>query len=260
MIIFLHIPKTAGSSFQFILNNNLGISHCHTNHTKKRIFTQSDLKFAKKVFPWLRGIAGHNLIDPLALAVSDPFYMTFLREPVARVLSAYQEQFMVNRRHGLPNCDFAEALRTQEKLENLHVKLMAGERNLDKAKRFLERCDFVGLTEKFDLSLHLLGKLYPKKLDLKYPMRRVATDNTIKKSVEKNSAFLEMARDYNRLDIELYSFAVNEIFPKLCEKAGLTVSSTIPSYVTKLRLPNLKDRLNRFYNLSVYRQLCKLRR
>ena len=260
MIVFLHIPKTAGTSFQFILNNNLGISHCHTNHTKKKFFTQADFKFARKVFPRLRGIAGHNLVDPLALSVPDPFYITFLREPVARVLSSYQERFIVNRRHGWPACDFAEALRTDEGLENLHVKLMAGERNLDKAKRFLERCDFVGLTEKFDLSLHLFGRLYPKKLDLRYPMRRVAKDNTIKKSIEKDSALMEKAREYNRLDIELYSFAINEIFPKLCEKAGLRVSDTIPSYVTNLRLPNLKVRLNRFYNLSVYRQLCKLRR
>jgi hypothetical protein len=260
MIVFLHIPKTAGSSFQFILNNNLGISHCHTNHTRKEIFTQSDFEFARKVFPCLCGIAGHNLVDPLALSVPDPFYMTFLREPVARVLSSYQERFISKQRHGQPTCSFAEALRTADELENYHVKLMAGERNLDKAKRFLARYDFVGLTEKFELSLHLLDRLYPKKLNLKHPMRRVASDNTIKKSIEKDPALMEMAREHNRLDIELYAFAVNEIFPKLCEKAGLKTSDTLPSYVTELRLPNLKDRLNRFYNLSVYRQLCKLRR
>jgi len=260
MIVFLHIPKTAGSSFQFVLNNNLGISHCHTNHSHKEIFTQADFEFARKVFPRLRGIAGHNLIDPLTLSVPNPFYMTFLREPVARVLSTYQERFITDRRHGRPARDFAEALRADEDMENLHVKLMAGERNLDKAKRFLERCDFVGLTEKFDLSLHLLGRLYPKKLDLRYPMRRVASDNTIKKSIEKDSALMEMAREHNRLDIELYSFAVNEIFPKLCEKAGLKISDAIPSYVANPRIASLRNRLNRFYNLSVYRQLCKLRR
>jgi len=38
MIVFLHVPKTAGSTFQFILENSLGIHACHTNHTKKRIF------------------------------------------------------------------------------------------------------------------------------------------------------------------------------------------------------------------------------
>jgi len=85
-------------------------------------------------------------------------------------------------------------------------------------------------------------------------------DNTIKKSIEKDSVLMEMAREYNRLDIELYSFATNEVFPKLLEKAGIKASDPVPSYVTELRVPNFRDRLNRFYNLSVYRQLSKLRR
>jgi len=62
-----------------------GVFACHTNHIKKPIFGQADLDFARKMFPGLRSIAGHNLIDPLSLSVPDPFYLTFLREPVARV-------------------------------------------------------------------------------------------------------------------------------------------------------------------------------
>lgn len=46
MIVFLHIPKTAGSAFQFILENTFGISDCHTNHAKKDIFRQEDFAFA----------------------------------------------------------------------------------------------------------------------------------------------------------------------------------------------------------------------
>jgi len=38
MIVFLHIPKTAGSTFQFILENTFGVSACHTNHTKQDFF------------------------------------------------------------------------------------------------------------------------------------------------------------------------------------------------------------------------------
>ena len=146
VIIFVHIPKTAGTSFRFILENNFGVSHCHTNHTGKSVFSQTDLDFAQNVFPRLRSIAGHNIIDPLQLSVADPFYITFLREPVSRVISQYQESVLKgkNRR------SFEECLRESGDLENLHVKIMAGERNLDKAKRFIEKCGFVGLTEKFD--------------------------------------------------------------------------------------------------------------
>ena len=54
MIVFLHIPKTAGSTFQFILENTFGVSACHTNHTKQHFFRQDDFEFARKFFPRMR--------------------------------------------------------------------------------------------------------------------------------------------------------------------------------------------------------------
>ena len=142
---------------QFVLENTFGPLACHTNHTKNHVFRQRDFEFTRKFFPRLKRLAGHNLIDPLSLDLPNPFHITFLREPVARVFSHYQESvFNAGNRLG-----FEETLKTKEYMQDLHVKFMAGERNLDKAKRYLEKCDFVGLTEKFDLSLHVLGKLSP---------------------------------------------------------------------------------------------------
>jgi hypothetical protein len=34
MIVFVHIPKTGGSTLQFIIEKNLGIAACNTNHFK----------------------------------------------------------------------------------------------------------------------------------------------------------------------------------------------------------------------------------
>lgn len=255
MIIFLHIPKTAGTSFRFILENNFGLSHCHTNHTNRSVFNQADLDFAKKVFPRLRSIAGHNIIDPLQLSVTDPFHITFLREPVSRVISQYQESVV----KGTNRKSFEECLREKGNLENLHVKLIAGERNLDKAKRFIEKCNFVGLTEKFNLSLHILERLCPYKLNMNYKRRRVATDNTIRQSLQSDNRMMEIAREYNKLDMELYAFAVNEVFPKLCEKAGFSPSDEVASYETHTNEIQLKYILGRLYNRLVYRQICKIR-
>jgi hypothetical protein len=254
VLVFLHIPKTAGSTFNFILENSFGVSACHTNHTKKPIFDQSDFDLARKLFPFLRSISGHNLIDPLSLSVPDPFYMTFLREPVARVISQYRDSQTL----GQNRKTFEESVRADEQYENLHVKLMAGERNLDKAKRFLEKCGFVGLTEKFDLSLHVLSRLSPCRLNLKYKRRRVTPRGSSKATLESDNRLVELAREYNKLDLALYAFAVDEIFPKLCEKAGMRPSDEVASYDHYSSEIHPKFLAFSLYNMLFYRQLCKL--
>jgi hypothetical protein len=253
MMIFLHVPKTGGTSFRFVLENSFGVSHCHTNHTRKPVFRQHDLNFVRRIFPGLRSIAGHNIINPLGLSVPDPFYMTMLREPISRVISHYQDGVL---RRGKTE-PFEQALRRSEELENLQVKLMAGERNLDKAKHFLEKCNLVGLTEKFDLSLELLGRLSPCKLNLNYKRKVVARDYSVRRSIQANAALMELAGEYNKLDLELYSFAVNQIFPKLCEQAGLSPSAQVPSYDTYTTEMQPKYQIGRFYN-KVFRQICKV--
>src|ERR1700690_2847226 len=254
MIVFLHIPKTAGSTFQFILENSFGVFACHTNHNKKPIFDQDDFDFARKMFPGLRSIAGHNLVDPSSLSVPDPFYLTFLREPVARVFSHYQDSVLSGNRR-----TFEEEMRRNEHLENLQAKLMAGGRNLDKAKRFLETCGLVGLTERFELSLHILERLSPYPLNLNYKRRRVAPDNQIKKSLENDPRLVEMTREHNQLDLELYSFAVNEIFPKLCAQAGFDPADQVASHDHYTNEIKWRYLLGHFYNMSFYRQICKVR-
>lgn len=254
MIVFLHIPKTGGTTFRFILENSLGVFNCHSHQTRKETFSQADFNFVRKVFPVLKSIAGHNLVDPLSLSLPDPFYITFLREPIARVISHYQDTVL----RGNNRMSFEENLRTGDHLQNLMVKLMAGEPNLDKAKRFLEKCGALGLTEKFDLSLHTIERLCPCKLDLHYRRKVVARDNTTKESVSRDDRMLEIAREFNRLDLELYSFALNEVFPRLCEKAGFNPSDQVRSYEVISGKAHMNYRAGRFYN-KVFRELYKIR-
>jgi hypothetical protein len=255
MLVFLHVPKTAGSTFQFILENSFGPAACHTNHAKKKFFGADDFAFAKKVFPWLCSLAGHNLLDPLCLPIQNPFYITFLREPVARVISHYQDSVL----NGDNELTFEQTLRRFQEFENCHVKHL-GNGNLDQAKRFLEQCHFVGLTERFELSLEILQRLSPCKLNLKYKRRRVAASNSLRTTVESDPRLIELAKEYNRLDLELYAFAKNEIFTRQCERVGLSYESQ--TRCRDLYRTELKPRflLCQLYNMLVYRQLGKLRR
>jgi hypothetical protein len=180
--------------------------------------------------------------------------MTFVREPVARVISQYRDSQTL----GQNRKTFEESVRADDRYENLHVKLMAGERNLDKAKRFLEKCGFVGLTEKFDLSLHVLSRLSPYRLNLKYKRRRVTPLDASKARLENDDRLVEIAREYNTLDLALYAFAVDEIFPRLCEKAGMRLSDEVVSYDHYSSEIHPKFLAFSLYNMLFYRQLCKL--
>jgi hypothetical protein len=254
VIIFLHIHKTGGTTFRSILEENFGAACFHSNQTRREFFTQADLEFAKYFFPRMRAITGHNLIDPLRLAVSNPFYATFLREPVARVISHYQDQVL----RGTNRSTFEESLNSSPRLNNWQVKLMAGTENLDKAKQFLERCDFIGLTEKFNLSLKIFGQLAPCPMDLHYKRLIVAKDNKIQKALLADPRMLELAREHNKLDLELYAFALNEIFPKLGQKAGVNVAEAAPSYEVPAHNQLIKLKFGRVYN-KVFRQIYKVR-
>jgi hypothetical protein len=254
MIIFVHVPKTGGSTFQVILENTFGASHCNAFHNRRKVFTKEDLAFARKVYPRLRSVSGSNLVDPFELAAPDPFYITFTREPVARVFSHYQH--MVRRGCSTP---FEETLRTDELLQNLNVKILTGGKaDLGRAKSFLEKCDFVGFTEKFDLSLHILGKLTPYKLNLNYMRKQIAPDNAMKKKLQGDARAVEMTREYNRLDMELYSFALTEIFPRMCVKGGVNPEEKVESLAVLKDGLSLRFRISGLYN-RVIRQAYKVR-
>jgi hypothetical protein len=255
MIVFLHIPKTGGTTFQVILENTFGISHCNASNNRKQVFDSKDLAFARKVFPRLQSVSGSTFTNPLELGAPDPYYITFTREPTARVFSHYQH--MVRRGISL---SFEEALRSDGELQNLNVKVLTGgEANLDRAKFVLEKCDFVGFTEKFDLSLHILHKLSPCKLNLNYKRKQIAPDNTLKKKLEADARAVEMTRELNRLDLELYSFAVTEIFPRMCSRAGVSSSEKVTSFDIPKNAFGLRYRMSGFYNRVFFRNICKVR-
>jgi Sulfotransferase family. len=230
------------------------MSHCHATHTRKELFGPEDLAFAKRFFPGLKSIAGHNLIDPFRLSFEDPFFVTLLREPISRAISHHQDNVV----RGGSRKSFEEALKENGELCNLQVKLIAGEANLDKAKRALEKFNFVGLTEKFDLSLHLLKKLAPCEMDLNYRRRVVARDNSVKTAIQKDARLMELAREHNHLDLQLYEFGVNEVFPRLCSKVGLSPDQKLPGWEMERAVSPLRFRLGRLYN-KAFRFACKFR-
>ena len=77
-------------------------------------------------------------------------------------------------------------------------------------------------------------------------------------SFQKTFCLVEIFFARNQLDIELYEFAANEIFPKLCRKAGLNPLDMTPCYEVSTNDMWLKYKFGRFYN-KVFRQIYKVR-
>jgi hypothetical protein len=162
-------------------------------------------------------------------------WIFMLRDPVARTISAFNTlvgrkeipQYRILLDHFYcesdkiktlmknPNFtldDFAD-LPAEDRntcLKNYHVRYLSGKSaDLDKAKRRLTRMAFIGLAEEFGTSMQLLNWELGLDLELFTP---VFNKNLYGKEKELSAKAKQVLLEMNADDIELYSFAKNEIF------------------------------------------------
>nr|MDA3792890.1 sulfotransferase family 2 domain-containing protein [Elusimicrobiota bacterium] len=201
MIVFVHNNKTAGTTLKFILRNSFGIHHCDSAKSKTKPFLQKDLRFAKKVFFGINSIAGHNLVEPTKhLTDPDLDFITILRDPVKRCASHYQDKVA----RGRINEPFESWIKNK-RFRNVMVNRIAGGPDPDKAYELLKnRYLLVGLTEKFNEFLRMLGIVSPYKINIKYKKKLVNSDNSVKRKILSDKKNLKVLKEGNELDIILY--------------------------------------------------------
>ena len=255
MIIFTHIPKTAGTTLKSILRNNFGIYHVDSIKVKKPVYTADDLRFAKRVFFKVKAITGHNLVNPPAnLQVEGAQLITMLRDPVTRCASHYQD---LTQRGNL-KLSFEEWIK-QEKNQNAMVKIISGSNDLQSAKELLKHhYHFVGISERFQDSLKLLNIILNEPLDLQYRSLIKARSNETKKRLMEDEASLNLLKKHNQLDQQLYEFAMEDIFLPMVEKYSQEMKSMIIPAEKKGRRKTFRISSSIRYNKFVYRQLIKL--
>lgn len=227
---FVHIPKTAGTTFRLLLENSFkpinvlpsqrdiiknGGTYPSFNRLKELLDERSrQTRFVTGHFPYsLHSVFSNQVIK-----------MVFLRDPIDRVLS--------NIFHMKNNDDTFKDLSLEyiyergishfSNLQTRHLidaefssKMQFLERNklqgnlFSQAKFNLADCDFVGMTEHFEASVLLANKMFGFDLN---PNKKV---NVTKKKSTASPELIELIKKQNRMDTKLYKFGMQK-FKYLC--------------------------------------------
>jgi hypothetical protein len=215
-LIFLHIPKTAGTTLNRIIEWQYSPFEIFTMDPYRIRATPERLKkLPEGRRRRLRVVRGHMFYGVHECLPQGATYMTMLRDPVARVLSAY---YFILRRPLNPlhrkvkreQLGVEDCLRLFPQRHNLQCRLIAGvkdaaaiadERLVNMAKENLSKSfSVVGISERFEESLILMAKTFGWEIPL-YKNCKVS-----KARPQIDLGTVEMIRDHNRLDVQLYEF------------------------------------------------------
>jgi len=229
--IFLHIPKTGGTTVRDIINRQYKSSQIFTIATLKESeeFQEENIISALKEIKIIRGHLKYGFHTNINI---EPAYFTILRNPVERVLSTYY--------YVLSNKNNPQNLSTSSKrmsiyqfiesginpfLMNGQTQLLAGlttdvydptfhsEELYQIAKTNLENnFIFVGLTEMFDETMVLIKKILNWKTPFYSSANRTKKKPDYKKITSDERTYIE---NHNQLDIKLFNFAKNMLINKI---------------------------------------------
>jgi hypothetical protein len=191
LILHCHVPKTAGVSFTQVLHETFQPFHLHHLHPDPAyVFTPQILETLLEINPLLKSLTSHHLrIFPRRLQNHRPIYITFLREPVAALISllkyaqreynnwkpeaqrswpkdtprrrlrdlaqAYLDNMGERQQYSYQTCYFCSSLSMER--AGLKSGVEYGVDCPDIASHILDQFFFVGITEEMPKSLELLS-------------------------------------------------------------------------------------------------------
>jgi hypothetical protein len=260
-IAFVHIPKTAGGTVISMFT----AAYSRTDIHKAGNFMRGPEKSVRKIAKWQgtgrRVSVGHTPYGAFKGRMpDDTLYMTFLREPVDRVLSHYYRHIhgrdlrRFTRELGSPGSGpKIEAVSIEQavvevglpQLNNLATRFLCGHESpmgelpasaLDDAKDNLRRFAFVGIQERFEESLVLLQRMLGLG-SIPYEDRHVSREGgrpAVEEVTEDQRALL---LERNRLDAELHAFGA-----QLFESAVAAADERFAADVEALRARDAEAR------------------
>jgi hypothetical protein len=229
-LIFLHIGKTAGSTMRQILKRQFRRSQTMTVRARRRPREETLADFAllpegDRMRPRL--IMGHTVFGLHEHVPRPCRYITIVRDPVRLAVSQHRYVLRTpghrhhERAQGMSLAQYIESGFALE-MDNSQTRAVAGDigtpfggctrEMLETAKQNLEDYfAWVGVTERFDESVVLLGRTFGWK-DVRFLSANVARSGERPSDEE-----LALVRRMNQLDLELYDHACQLLDARIAE-------------------------------------------
>lgn len=239
MLLFTHIPKVGGTTFEYLLSKNYRINrtlHINNPELEKRpylLFKHSKLTGV---------IMGHHRVDSILYQMIDCPIMqvTMLREPISRLISYYyykregKDKGPDNKDSKVSKMTLAEFVESDEFFEVVNGQALritgktakdlgqsqhGHEDTLEEAKMILrDRMSIFGITEQYAKFLVMLKRTL-KWQDIYYLRQNVTKQKTEREAIDPD--VIQTMRKRNAVDIALYDYAKN-LFEERCVELGIS--------------------------------------
>ncbi len=243
-LIFLHIPKTAGSTFHTILNKKYRDRDVQNvfgaRYKAPAIADFIAMPMEKKTH--IKMLKGHMPFGLHEYMPGASTYIAFLRDPVDRVISLYY-YILKNKHNPMHEAVAVNGMSLDEFVSsgvaiganNGHCRFINGDLedyDFDKCDETLyenvirhidEHFLWLGITERFDESMLVLTHLLGWKKPPCY--FRGNTSKVRKKTSQIDASTLQLIEQYNTLDRRLYEYANQRLDQQI---------SRIPDFADKL--------------------------
>jgi len=201
-MIYLHIPKTAGTSFRISAEHYFGPWNVLNDYGENSPNTSEDILntfYSKKDLDSLqekglqkRFLTGHFSLDKYREVFPESPVVSFFRRPVDRVISEFIH-FVNHHQYQGSLSDFYRA----DQFKNRQSRTLAGAKPTD--------LDYFGITENYEISLNRFNERYGAKFPLAV-LNQGKYEGGIQDLAKPEE--IEEIRELNYLDEEIYQHAL----------------------------------------------------